>query len=115
MNERPSLLRNDYITTANRNRPSNNWLKLKLIGTKSNRSAIGARVTLKIDSQARMQEVTSQTSYYSHNDLRLHFGLGAHRKVDALEIRWPNGQTEKIAGLSGNQIVTIKEGSGVVK
>lgn len=116
MNERPTLLRNDYITTANRsNRATNNWLKLKLIGTKSNRSAIGARVLLKTGTQTQMQEVTSQTSYYSHNDLRLHFGLGAHRQVDALEIRWPNGQTEKIAGLPVNQIVTIKEGSGVVK
>lgn len=115
MNERPSLLRNDFNTNSSRQRPSNNWIKLKLVGTKSNRSAIGARVTLKIGSRTQMQEVTSQTSYYSHNDLRLHFGLGAARKVDALEIRWPNGQTEKLADLPGNQIVTIKEGSGVVK
>jgi len=61
------------------------------------------------------QEVTSQSSYYSHNDLRLHFGIGTNRKVDALEIRWPNGQTERIADLSANQIVTIKESMGLIK
>ena len=116
MNERPIALtqRLLHLDCQPQTAQRTNWIKLKLIGTKSNRSSIGARVTLKIGSQLLMQEVTSQTSYYSHNDLRLHFGLGAHRKVDALEIRWPNGQTEKIAELPGNQIVTIREGSGLV-
>jgi hypothetical protein len=113
MNEPPSLLRNDYTSGAGRG--ANNWLKLKLTGTKSNRSAIGARVRLKSGSRLQMQEVTSQSSYYSHNDLRLHFGLGGNSRAEQVEIRWPNGQVETIKEIAANQIVTIKEGSGVVK
>lgn len=113
MNEPPSLLRNDYISGAGRG--ANNWLKLKLTGTQSNRSAIGARVHLKVGPRLQTQEVTSQSSYYSHNDLRLHFGLGENTRADQVEIRWPNGQTEIIKDIAANQIVTIKEGSGVVK
>ena len=113
MNEPPTLLRNDYINPQHHG--INNWLKVKLIGTKSNRSAIGARVQVRSGNHLQTQEVTSQSSYYSHNDLRLHFGIGTNRKVDALEIRWPNGQTERIADLSANQIVTIKEGMGLAK
>jgi hypothetical protein len=113
MNEPPSLLRNDYISGAGR--AANNWLKLKLVGAKSNSSAIGARVRLKTGARVQTQEVTSQSSYYSHNDLRLHFGLGENSKADQIEIRWPNGQTEIIKDIVANKIVTIKEGSGVVK
>jgi len=61
------------------------------------------------------QEVTSQSSYYSHNDLRLHFGLGTTANAVQIEIRWPNGQTETVKDVAINQIVTIKEGSGVAK
>jgi enediyne biosynthesis protein E4 len=112
MNEPPSLLRNDYIGSGNRK--ANNWLKLKLAGAKSNRSAIGARVRLKSGARLQVQEVTSQSSYYSHNDLRLHFGLGENTKADQIEIRWPDGQSETIKDIAANQIVKIKEGSGVV-
>ncbi|HYP28584.1 MAG TPA: CRTAC1 family protein [Blastocatellia bacterium] len=113
MNEPPSLLRNDYTNGGKRG--ANNWLKLKLIGVKSNRSAIGARVRVKTGGRLQTQEVTSQTSYYSHNDLRLHFGLGESGKAEQVEIRWPNGQTETVKDIAANQIVTIKEGSGIVK
>jgi hypothetical protein len=113
MNEPPSLLRNDYTSGARRG--ANNWLKLKLIGVKSNRYAIGARVRLKIGARLQTQEVTSQSSYYSHNDMRLHFGLGENNKADQVEIRWPNGQIEIIKEIAANQIVAIKEGSGVVR
>src|SRR5256714_9152679 len=112
MNEPPSLLRNDYNGSA---RGANNWLTLKLIGTKSNRSAIGARVRLKIGARQQVQELSSQSSYYSHNDPRLHFGLGENNRAEQIEIRWPNGQTEIIKDIAANQIVTIKEGFGVVK
>ncbi len=112
MNERPSLLRNDYNRGA---RGANNWLTLKLVGTKSNRSAIGARVRLKAGQQWQTQEVTSQSSYYSHNDPRPHFGLGESRRAEQVEIRWPNGQTEIVKDIAANQIVTIKEGLGVQK
>ena len=113
MNEPPLLLRNEYITKQTRQ--ANNWLKVKLIGTKSNRSAIGARVRVKNGLQVQTQEVTSQSSYYSHNDLRLHFGLGTNQKAVQIEIRWPNGQAETFEDVAVNQIVMIKEDSGVVK
>ncbi len=108
MNEPPLLLRNDLKST-------NNWLKIKLIGVKSNRSAIGSRVTIKFANQQQTQEVTSQTSYYSHNDLRLHFGLGVNKQADSMEIRWANGEKEILKDIAANQILTIKEGNGIEK
>jgi hypothetical protein len=113
MNEPPSLLRNEYISGPSR--PGNNWIELKLIGVKSNRSAIGARVRLKAGGNLQAQELSSQSSYYSHNDPRLHFGLGSSKKADQIEIRWPSGVTELIKDLVANQITTIKEGSGIVR
>jgi hypothetical protein len=108
MNEPPLLIRNDY-------KGANHWLTVKLTGVKSNRSAIGAKVTLRAGERVQTQEVTSQTSYYSHNDLRLHFGLGAATQIDALEIRWPNGNSETIKGVPVDKIVKIKEGAGLEK
>jgi hypothetical protein len=113
MNEPPLLLRNEYASDGRR--PTNNWLGVKLTGTKSNHSAIGARVRLKTGAHLQTQEVTSQSSYYSHNDLRLHFGMGANPKADQIEIRWPNGQVETVKDVAANQTVKIKEGVGVVK
>jgi hypothetical protein len=108
LNEPPSLLRNDVAG-------SNHWIKLKLVGTKSNRSAIGARVTARYSGKMQVQEVLAQASFYSVNDLRLHFGLGAADKVD-LEIRWPNGgAVEKIPNAPRDRFLTIKEGAGIVK
>jgi len=108
MNEPLLLLRNEYMSTPGGKK--NNWLTLKLEGTNSNRSAIGARVFLKAGALMQVQEVTSQSSYYSHNDRRLHFGLGANEKADSIDIRWPNGETEKFSNIPANQILTIKEG-----
>jgi len=105
-NEPPSLLRNDVTG-------SNHWLKVKLVGVKSNRSAIGARVTARYSGLRQAQEVLAQTSYLSVNDPRLHFGLGAAEKAD-LEIRWPNGTKEVVEGVAADQLVTIREGAGVV-
>jgi hypothetical protein len=107
LNEPPSLLRNDITGDGH-------WLKVKLIGTKSNRSAIGATVVARYGGKQQAQAVLSQSSFYSVNDFRLHFGLGAERTVD-LEIRWPNGGTERIAKVDSDQLVTVKEGSGIVK
>ena len=107
LNEAPSLLRNDVSGGGH-------WLKVKLIGVKSNRSAIGARVTAHYGGKKQAQEVLSQASFYSASDLRLHFGLGAADNA-ALEIRWPNGGREKIASVSANQLITVREGEGVVK
>ncbi len=113
MNEPPQLLRNDYNDA--RRRGPNNWLQVKLTGTKSNRTAIGARVIVRSGSNVQAQEVTSQSSYYSHNDLRLHFGMGTSLKADQIEIRWPGGQTETIKNVALNQLVKIKEGAGIIK
>ena len=107
LNEPPSLLRNDVSGT-------NHWLKVKLIGVKSNRSAIGARVTAHYGGKMQAQEVTAQASFYSANDLRVHFGLGTAQTVN-LDIRWPNGSVEKIANAPVDRLLTVREGAGIVK
>jgi hypothetical protein len=106
MNEPPSLLRNDLKGT-------HHWLKVKLVGTKSNRSAIGARVLAHYSGRAQAQVVLSQSSYYSCNDSRLHFGLGQATAAD-LEIHWPSGAVEKYVRAKCDQLITIREGHGVV-
>jgi hypothetical protein len=106
MNEAPSLLRNDCKTM-------NNWLKVKCIGTKSNRSAIGARVRVVTGGHAQIEEVMSGSSYVSQNDFRLHFGLGQAARVDRLEVRWPSGLVERFSNLEVNQLVVVEEGSGI--
>ncbi|MGH9843290.1 MAG: CRTAC1 family protein, partial [Blastocatellia bacterium] len=108
MNEPPSLLRNDY-------KGPNNWLKVKTLGVKSNRTGLGARVVVTSNGRKQAQAVLSQTSYYSHDDLRLHFGLGANVKADLVEIFWPSGQVDSIKNVAANQLITVKEGAGVVK
>jgi hypothetical protein len=106
-NEPPSLLRNDVSGDSH-------WLKVKLIGVKSNRSAIGALVTARYGGRAQAQAVLAQAHYLSVSDRRLHFGLGKAIQAD-LEIRWPNGGIEAVAKVAADQLVTIKEGSGIVK
>lgn len=90
------------------------WLKVKLVGTRSNRSAIGATVIARYGGKKQAQAVLSQTSSYSVNDFRPHFGLGPELTAD-LEIRWPNGGVERIAKVACDQLVTVKEGAGIVK
>jgi enediyne biosynthesis protein E4 len=104
MNEAPSLLRNDYSG-------GNGWIVLKLEGTRSNRSAIGTVVVLTAGGQQQARAVLSQSSYYSHDDLRLHFGLGGREQADRIEIRWPDGQVETMTNVKGRRVVTVKEGS----
>jgi len=107
MNEPPSLLRNDVSGT-------NHWLKVLLIGTASNRSAIGAQVMATYGTRKQAQAVMAQSSYLSANDKRLHFGLGAETSA-GLEIRWPNGRVEKIPKIEAGQLVVIREGDGVIR
>ena len=107
LNEPPSLLRNDLSGGGH-------WLKVRLIGVKSNRSAIGARVLARYGTRRQVQELAAQSSFYSVNDPRLHFGLGAASTAD-LSIRWPNGAIESVANVAANQLVTIREGSGIIK
>jgi hypothetical protein len=106
LSEAPSLLRNDVSG-------NNHWLKVKLVGTKSNRSAIGARVLAKYGKKIQAQEVLSQSSFYSASDPRLHFGLGGETSAD-LEIRWPSGMRQTLKRVEANQIVVVKEGMGIV-
>jgi enediyne biosynthesis protein E4 len=89
-----------------------NWLTLKLIGTTSNRDAIGARVEVKAGALHQMAEVRSGCCYLSQSDMRLHFGLGSAQSVDAVKVRWPNGREESFAVKGINKIVELKEGSG---
>jgi hypothetical protein len=103
MNERPSLLRNDYAG-------GNGWLALKLEGTASNRAAIGATVTVTAGGLRQARVVLSQSSYYSHDDLRLHFGLGAARGADVVEVRWPSGKVEVHRDLRAGALRVLREG-----
>ena len=114
VNDYPQLLRCD-------SKLENNWLKVKTIGTKSNRSGIGARlkcVSRPSDEKnihEQIDEVRSGGSYYSQNDLRVHFGLGNADKVQLLEIRWPSGQIDQLKNISANQLIFVKEGEGIVR
>ncbi|MBI3667003.1 MAG: CRTAC1 family protein [Acidobacteria bacterium] len=99
----PQLLRCDSSL-------KNNWLKVKTIGVKSNRTGIGARIYCTPQGGRRlMDEVRSGGGYFSQNDLRVHFGLGKAEQAD-LEIRWPSGQVDKIPGAKANQVVVVVEG-----
>ncbi len=106
LNENPTLLRNDL-------KGKQNWIKVKLEGVKSNRSAIGARVLARYGGKTQAQSVLSQSSYYSSNDSRLHFGLGNHTSV-GVEVHWPNGLVESFKQLPINRLITLREGAGVV-
>jgi len=106
--EPPSLL-------INRTQSSNHRVLFKLVGTKSNRAAIGARVTVKTGSLVQLDEVRGGASYLSQNDLRLHFGLGDREKMNEVDIRWPNGETEVLRDVPADFIYTVVEGSGIQK
>ncbi|MGB6668606.1 MAG: CRTAC1 family protein, partial [Candidatus Acidiferrum sp.] len=114
MNAPPSLLVNDVRTP-------NHWIAFHLIGTsyssasqkfRTNRDAIGARITMKAASRLFVDEIRSGSSYDSSSDMRVHFGLGSVTKLDSVEIRWPSGLLEKFDNFSVDKIHTIKEGSG---
>ena len=107
VNEPPSLLRNDAP-------PGNRWIKIRLEGTKSNRSAIGARVLVRYGGKVQVQELLSSSSFISANDPRLHFGLGAATTAD-IEVHWPRGLVESMKSVASNQLITLREGSGQVK
>jgi enediyne biosynthesis protein E4 len=104
--EAPSLL-------INKSRNSNHRVAFHLIGTKSNRAAIGARVTLHAAGVMQFNEVRGGGSYLSQNDLRPHFGLGAADKMERVEVTWPGGQTELLRDVPADFIYTITEGKGI--
>ena len=104
--EPPTLL-------INRTHNGNHRVLFKLIGTKSNRAAIGARVTVTAGKLVSIAEVKAGSSYLSQNDLRLHFGLGAEEMMETVDVRWPDGYTETLHKIAGDAIYTIVEGSGI--
>jgi hypothetical protein len=100
---------------VNRAKNANHWLEIKLVGTRSNRDGIGARVTVHAGQRTWVDEVRSGSSYDSSNDLRLHFGLGQHLNAERIDVRWPSGEQETFAGTDTDRIVTLREGSGTMK
>ena len=109
------LLRCD--STLNRN-----WIKIKLVGVKSNRTGIGSRVIVTAQTVpgapqplVQMDELRSGGSYFSQNDMRMHFGLDQAKKVDVVEIRWPSGQVDQLMNLDANQLYVIQEGGKILK
>jgi hypothetical protein len=104
--EPPSLL-------LNRNENGNHRVLFKLVGVKSNKAAVGARVTVKAGTLVQMDEVRGGASYISQNDLRLHFGLAANEKMSEVDIRWPNGETEILRDVAADFIYTVVEGEGI--
>ena len=114
VNDYPQLLRCD--TKLN-----NNWIKVRTIGTKSNRSGIGARLVCvsRVPGESKphrqIDEVRSGGGYFSQNDLRVHFGLGKADKVDVLEIHWPSGQVDSLKDIKANQVIFVKEGEGITR
>ena len=115
INSVPQLLRCD--STLNRT-----WIKIKLVGTKTNRTGIGSRVIVTAKTQAgapkalqQMDELRSGGSYFSQNDLRMHFGLGDAKTVEMVEIRWLSGQVDKLKNLEANQLYVIQEGGKILK
>jgi len=120
VNAPPQLLRCD--STLNRS-----WIKIRLVGVQSNRSGIGARVKAVAQTGSpllnakpgtpltQIDEVRSCNSYYSANDLRMHFGLGEAKKLDLLEIRWPSGVVDTLKDLDVNRLHVIQEGGKILK
>jgi enediyne biosynthesis protein E4 len=104
----PQLLRNDGGN-------SNHWLQIFLIGTRSNRDAVGARVKITAGDLTLFDQRKGGMSYQSAQDPRLHFGLKQNARVDSIEVRWPSGAVTKLGKLKSDQIVAIKEGEGLVE
>jgi hypothetical protein len=90
-------------------------LLVRLVGTQSNRDGIGARLRLTTGTRTQIREVKAGSSYLGQNDLRQHFGLGTNQRVDRLEVQWPSGRSDVVPNVSANQIITIREGDGIVR
>jgi enediyne biosynthesis protein E4 len=106
LNDYPSLLRNQSP-------PTNAWLLVKLIGARTNRAAIGSRVSVDANGRRQVQEVRSGGSFCSQNDLRLHFGLGTAKDA-RVQVRWLGGAEETFEHLPANRLVVIQEGKGIL-
>ena len=108
VNDAPELLRVDGAGT-------NNWVKIKTIGTQSNWSGIGARVICNTEGVTQIDEVRSGGSYCSQNDLRIHFGVGGATRISSIEVRWPSGKVDKLSDAPINRLLVVKEGEGLAE
>ena len=104
---KPLILRNEGGN-------QNHWVEFELMGTKSNRLAVNSRIKAVAGDLVQVDEVRSGGSYLSQNDLRIHFGLASHDRLDRVEILWPSGKTETINNLAADHIYSVKEGEGIV-
>ncbi|MBW8002165.1 MAG: CRTAC1 family protein [Planctomycetes bacterium] len=104
----PTILRND--TTGN-----NHWIKIRLKGVKSNRNGIGAHVKVVTKDLSQLDEVHSGRGYQSHHGLQLHFGLGEHKKIDRIEVKWIGGTVDVLEDIKADQVITITEGQNPIK
>jgi enediyne biosynthesis protein E4 len=117
VNSFPQLLRCDSTPNAG---PARNWIKIRTVGTKSNRTGIGSRISITTRTSpdakpfVQIDEVRSGGSYFSQNDLRIHFGLDRATKAD-VEIRWPSGAIDKLPALAANHLYVIQEGGKLLK
>src|SRR5262245_29422731 len=100
------LLRNERV--------GGNALLVRTIGKQSNRDGVGAQLRLTIGTRIQTREVKAGSSYLGQNDQRQHFGLGSATRVGRLEVRWPSGPTEVLQNIESNQIITIREGDGII-
>ena len=107
LNDVPTLLRNQSPST-------NSWIVVRLVGTRTNRAAIGSRVIIESDGRRQMQEVRSGGSFCSQSDLRLHFGLGHAREATRILVKWLNGGQEVLEHVAANRLLVIQEGKGIV-
>ena len=103
-NDTPQLLRNDGENQGN-------WILIRTVGTRSNRAGIGTRIKIQTANLTQIDEVRGGSGYLSQNDLRLHFGIGMHERIDLIEARWSSGIVDIIRDVAPNQIITITEGS----
>jgi len=107
MDSSPVLLRNEVPAVGH-------WIKIKTIGTKSNRDGYGAKIEVMAEGSIRFAEVRAGSSFESSSDPRVHFGLGAATKVEGITVRWPSGQVEKLGPEPADQEIVVEEGKGVV-
>ena len=106
-NDVPSMLRNDGGN-------ANHWLKVRLVGSRSNRDGIGARVMVRTRTRRQMRQARLSAGYLSSHDPRLHFGLGDQVKADEVEVRWPSGETQRFTDIAADRVLTIAEDRGLL-
>ena len=109
-----SVLDGSPVLLRNQSKTSGHWLRIKTVGTRSNRDGFGARVEIREGGLTEYNEVRANSSFESASDPRLHFGLGAATQADSIVVRWPSGKTDTIGNEAADQELVIEEGRGVI-